>query len=271
MAQLAADQLGVALEDVSVVQGDTAGTAYATGSYGSRTAVIGGGATIRAAGDVRDEAARLAAHLLEASPDDLELADGRISVRGAPDRSVTIRERRDGGLLGPAARRHGARRSTRRAATTRRRRIRTPASPSSSRSTPRRAQVRIERIVAVEDCGTVLNPAVVEGQVIGAIAQGIGGALLEELRLRRGRAASSPARSSTSSTRPRRRCPRSRSTTSRRRRRSPRAASRAWARAGLIGAPSAIVNAISDALGVPVDRTPLRPCDVLELVAAASA
>ncbi len=101
MAQLAADELGVALEDVRVVQGDTAATAYATGSYGSRTAVIGSGAIMRAAGDVRDKLLRIAAHLFEASAGDLELADGRISVRGSPDRSFSIREVATAAYVGP--------------------------------------------------------------------------------------------------------------------------------------------------------------------------
>ncbi len=92
-------------------------------------------------------------------------------------------------------------------------------------------QVRIERIVVVEDCGTVLNPMVVEGQVIGAIAQGIGAVLYEELPYDEDGQLPRAGRLSTSSTRRRPRSRRSRSTTSRRRRRSPRAASRAWAKA----------------------------------------
>ncbi len=106
MAQVAADQLGVRVEDVTVVQGDTAATAYATGSYGSRTAVIGSGAIIRAAGDVRDKLLAVAAHLFEASADDLELGDGRISVRRLARSQLQHPRGGDGRLLGAAARRH---------------------------------------------------------------------------------------------------------------------------------------------------------------------
>ena len=186
MAQLAADELGVALEDVKVVQGDTAGTAYATGSYGSRTAVIGSGAIIRAAGDVRDKLLGIAAHLFEAAPDDLELAEGRISVLGSPEKSFTIREVATAAYWGPrpddidpalvATRSYDPPETYSNAC------IAVVAEIDADTG-----QVHIERIVAVEDCGTVLNPAVVEGQVIGAIAQGIGAVLYEQLPVRRGR------------------------------------------------------------------------------------
>ena len=142
MAQVAADELGVRIEDVKVVQGDTAGTAYATGSYGSRTAVIGSGAIMRAAGDVRDKLLAIAAHLFEAAPDDLELGEGRISVLGSPEKSFTIREVATAAYWGPrpddidpALDRDAQLRPARDLLATR-------ASPSSSRSTPRPARSR---------------------------------------------------------------------------------------------------------------------------------
>jgi carbon-monoxide dehydrogenase large subunit len=267
MAQVAADELGVRLEDVKVVQGDTARTAYATGSYGSRTAVIGSGAIRRAAGDVRDKLLAIAAHLFEAATDDLELADGRISVLGSPDKSFTIREVATAAYWGPwPADMDPALIATR------------SYDPPETYSNAciavvvevdaETGQVKIERIVAVEDCGTVLNPAVVEGQVIGAIAQGIGAVLYEQLPYDEDgnflagtlvdflypTAPEVPAIEVDHLETP-----------------SPvtEGGMKGMGEGGLIGGPSAIVNAISDALGVPVDRTPLRPCDVLELVAAA--
>jgi carbon-monoxide dehydrogenase large subunit len=264
MAQVAADELGVRLEDVKVVQGDTASTAYATGSYGSRTAVIGSGAIRRAAGDVRDKLLRIAAHLFEAASEDLELADGRISVLGSPDKSFTIRDVATAAYWGP-------RPDDVDPALMATRSYDPPETYSNAciavvvEVDAETGQVRIERIVAVEDCGTVLNPAVVEGQVIGAIAQGIGAVLYEQLPYDEDgnflagtlvdflypTAPEVPVIEVDHLETP-----------------SPvtEGGMKGMGEGGLIGGPSAIVNAISDALGVPVDRTPLRPCDVLDLV-----
>ena len=267
MAQVAADELGVSIDDVKVVQGDTAATAYSTGSFGSRTAVIGSGAIMRAAGDVRDKLLAIAAHLFEAAADDLELADGHISVLGSPDKNLTIREVATAAYWGPwpddldpaliATRSYDP-----------------PETYSNAciavvvEVDAETGQVKIERIVAVEDCGTVLNPAVVEGQVIGAIAQGIGCVLYEQLPYDEDgnflagtlvdflypTAPEVPAIEVDHLETP-----------------SPvtEGGMKGMGEGGLIGGPSAIVNAISDAIGVPVDRTPLRPCDVLDLVKAA--
>ena len=244
-----------------------AGTAYATGSYGSRTAVIGSGAIRRAAGDVRDKLLAIAAHLFEAASEDLELADGRISVLGSPDKSFTIREVATAAYWGP-------RPADLDPALIATRSYDPPETYSNAciavvvEVDAETGQVAIERIVAVEDCGTVLNPAVVEGQVIGAIAQGIGAVLYEQLPYDEDgnflagtlvdflypTATEVPAIQVDHLATP-----------------SPvtEGGIKGMGEGGLIGGPSAIVNAISDALGVPVDRTPLRPCDVLELVAAA--
>jgi carbon-monoxide dehydrogenase large subunit len=268
MAQVAADELGVRLEDIKVVQGDTASTAYATGSYGSRTAVIGSGAIRRAAGDVRDKLLRIAAHLFEAAPEDLELADGRISVLGSPDKSFAIREVATAAYWGP-------RPDDVDPALMATRSYDPPETYSNAciavvvEVDAATGQVHIERIVAVEDCGTVLNPTVVEGQVIGAIAQGIGAVLYEQLPYDEDgnflagtlvdflypTAPEVPVVEVDHLETP-----------------SPvtEGGMKGMGEGGLIGGPSAIVNAISDALGVSVDRTPLRPCDVLELVKRAS-
>jgi carbon-monoxide dehydrogenase large subunit len=269
MAQVAADELGVRIEDVKVVQGDTASTAHATGSFGSRTAVIGSGAIMRAAGDVRDKLLAIAAHLFEAASEDLELADGRISVLGSPDKSFTIREVATAAYWGP-------RPDDIDPALIATRSYDPPETYSNAciavvvEIDGETGQVKLERIVAVEDCGTVVNPAVVDGQVIGAIAQGIGAVLYEQLPYDEDgnflagtlvdflypTATEVPAIEVDHLETP-----------------SPvtEGGIKGMGEGGLIGGPSAIVNAISDALGVPVDRTPLRPCDVLDLVAAARA
>ena len=183
LAQVAADRLGARLEDVTVVQGDTASAVYGMGTYASRGAVVGAGSISRAAGEVRTKLARLASEALEASPDDMELEDGRAFVRGAPDRGMTFGEIANFAYFG----------YTRRPAD-----LEEPA-PTSTRSyEPKECysnatmaavvevdaetgEVDVQRFVAVEDCGTMLNPMVVEGQVTGGVAQGIGAALYEEL------------------------------------------------------------------------------------------
>ena len=212
---------------------------------------------------------RVAAHLFEAASDDLELADGRISVRGSPDKSFTIRE------VATAAY-WGSRPADMDPALIATRSYDPPETYSNAciavvvEIDAETGQVAIERIVAVEDCGTVLNPAVVDGQVIGAIAQGIGAVLYEQLPYDEDgnflagtladflypTATEVPAIEVDHLETP-----------------SPltEGGMKGMGEGGLIGAPSAIVNAISDALGVPVDRTPLRPCDVLDLVSAARA
>src|SRR5207245_10453698 len=91
LAQVVAAELGARLEDVRVVSVDTAAGPAGTGTYASRSAVIGGGAAILAARPLRERALALAAHLLEVSDDDLTLAHGRATVRGAPDRALPAR------------------------------------------------------------------------------------------------------------------------------------------------------------------------------------
>src|SRR5439155_26099619 len=90
-AQLTADELGLALEDVVIRAGDTS-QAWGMGTWGSRGAVIGAGSIMRAADVVRDKLVRTAAHLLEAAPADIVLADGRAHVAGSPRRSIEIAE-----------------------------------------------------------------------------------------------------------------------------------------------------------------------------------
>jgi len=181
MAQVVAEHLGVDYDDVKVVQGDTDRTPFGGGTGGSRTAVIAGNATREAALKVRDMVVEVAAHMLEAAPEDLEVAEGRIAVRGTPVRNVSLAD--------VAAAVHNA--GTGLPSDTPRLleatgRYETP-SPTWSNAChictvevhPVTGQVEILRYVVSEDCGRMLNPMVVEGQVHGGVVQGIGGVLYE--------------------------------------------------------------------------------------------
>jgi len=183
LAQIAAAELGVAFASVSVVLGDTDATPFGLGAFASRQAVIGGGAVALASRAVRDKALRIAAHLLEASPADLEIEDGTVSVRGVPDRSVTLADvarvaNLETNRLPPdvepgleATRFYDPIRGT----------FAAGSQGALVEVDPTTGTIAIRRWVCVEDTGRVINPMVVEGQVHGAIAQGLGGALFEHL------------------------------------------------------------------------------------------
>jgi aerobic carbon-monoxide dehydrogenase large subunit len=182
LAQVVADELGCRFEDVHIVQGDTAGRAYSTGTYASRSAVLAGGAGKLAAAAVREKLLRLAAHLLEAPIDDLVAAAGRVTI-GGTDRSLSFRELARAaylqfGRLPPelqqeleATRLYDPRFGTTACAT----------HAAVVEIDPESFDVAVLRYVVAEDCGTVINPMIVEGQVHGGVAQGIGAALCEEL------------------------------------------------------------------------------------------
>jgi carbon-monoxide dehydrogenase large subunit len=183
VAQLVASELSVPVESVRVVLGDTDATPFGLGAFASRQAVIGGGAAVRAARAVRDKALRIAGHVLEAAVDDLDLVEGRIRVRGAPGREVSLAEVAriahletqrlptdlDPGL--DATRFYDPIRGT----------FAAGAQAAVVEVDPETGVLTIHRYVCVEDTGRVINPSIVEGQVQGAIAQGIGGALAEHL------------------------------------------------------------------------------------------
>src|SRR5580765_3803025 len=183
MAQIVASELGLALDAVTVVLGDTDATPFGLGAFASRQSVIGGGAATRAARGVRDKIVRIAAHLLEAAPDDLELADGLIAVKGAPGRTVSMLEVARVAHLGTnrlpadvepgleATRFYDPIRGT----------FAAGAQAAVVEVDPVTGTIEILRYACVEDTGRVINPLIVEGQVLGAIAQGIGGALSEHL------------------------------------------------------------------------------------------
>ncbi len=205
LAQIVADELGVRIEDVHVTTGDTRRMAYAVGTFASRGAVMSGNAVALAARVVRAKALRIAADALEVSPDDLQIDDGVISVKGTPDgphidlSTVAV-------LSNPLryAFDASAQAATQFAGTF------DPDKPpvadddepglegqdfySPTQATfangmhaaivetdPVTAEIRILRYCVVHDCGVMVNPMIVEGQVHGGVAQGVGGALYERM------------------------------------------------------------------------------------------
>ena len=183
--QLAADAMGVRIEDVHTIQGDTAVTGFGAGTAGSRSASMTAGAIRETATILRERISAIAAHRLEAAVDDIELADSRAHVRGTPGDRVLARRARIDGVLRAAATASG---STGRA---RSRRARFTASAPSiwvNASHVCTCEVDVEtggvtllRYIVSEDCGPMINPSVVEGQIAGGVAQGIGGVLYEHL------------------------------------------------------------------------------------------
>ncbi len=184
IAQIAADELGVEVDTIDVVYGDTAIVPYGLGTWASRSTVCCGGATILAARDVRAKMIELAADMLEARPDDLAIARGFVGLRGSPSRGVSVADVARRALHEPHLLPEGMEPGlevTRRFM---------PPDPGSFASAlhaahveldPSTGEVRILGYWVVEDCGTVVNPMIVDGQVRGGVAQGIGGALLENL------------------------------------------------------------------------------------------
>jgi carbon-monoxide dehydrogenase large subunit len=180
LAQVAADGLGVDITDVVIVHGDTSNTPYGLGTYASRSAVIGGATVARASADVRDQILEVAGRMLEASPEDLVIEDGIVSVAGAQAQSYTLAE------VAYAAHWDSAVRSDEPLLTSTR--FYDPPANYANGCVVVLCEVDVDtgvvalnRVIAVEDCGTVINPMIVEAQVHGAIVQGLGGALLEHL------------------------------------------------------------------------------------------
>lgn len=185
MAQIAADQLAMDPSDIQVVFGDTGQVPYGFGSYSSRATVYCGGATILAARDIREKATTIAAHMLEASPEDIELADGRFGVRGTPSQSVSWEE------VSRIANHRAAKLppdvdpgldSTRKYMANEWGSFASAVHVVEVEVDVETGWVSILDYKIVEDCGTVVNPTGVEGQIHGGIGQGIGGLFLEEMK-----------------------------------------------------------------------------------------
>jgi aerobic carbon-monoxide dehydrogenase large subunit len=184
-AQLVGDHLGVPFEAVTVHQGDTSETPYAFGTGGSRSGPILGAAIREAALTLRAKVVEIAAHLLEANTDDLEMVGGTISVKGTPTRSRTLADvakvaYRDLDALPPGV--EPGLEVLRRFKADRPFAFSNACHMCSVRIYPDTGQVRLLRYVVSEDCGVMINPAIVEGQIAGGVAQGLGGALLEDFQ-----------------------------------------------------------------------------------------
>jgi CO/xanthine dehydrogenase Mo-binding subunit len=203
-AQIVADELGVDAADVFVTTGDTRRFPYAVGTYASRAAVMSGNAVALAARQVRAKAIRIAAEALEAAPEDLEIASGVVHVRGAPSRGIPLAQV---AVLSNPLRYAFSKEAQ--AAT----QFASPPDPdvppvpedeepgleardyySPVRSTfasgmhaavvevdPDTGDIDVLRYAVVHDCGPLINPMIVEGQIHGGVAQGVAGALYERL------------------------------------------------------------------------------------------
>lgn len=270
VVQLTADALGVNIEDVNTIQGDTAVTGFGAGTGGSRSASMTAGAVRETATILRDRLRAIAAHKLEAAADDIELAESRAHVRGTPAIGISFAELAGLAYFQPAALPPGV-----------------PAGlEASARYTAvagsiwvnathvctcevdvETGRVELLRYIVSEDCGPMINPDVVEGQIAGGVAQGIGGVLFEHLAYDDAgnplattfmdylvpSAAEVPpieyGHIETPSPGP--------------------GGFKGVGEGGAIGAPPAVVNAVADALaplGVTVTRLPLSPGRIMELI-----
>ncbi len=173
LAQVCASHLGLPYERITVLHGDTAVIPEGMGAFGSRNAMLGGAATMLAAEQLRSRVLEMAGEELEAAPEDLVLTPEGVAVKGAPTRSVSLQHllRASGGrisqenrfacdLLGFPYGIHIA----------------------AVEVDPRSGEVDLKRFCVAYDIGRCINPVLVDGQISGGLAQGIGGALLEEFR-----------------------------------------------------------------------------------------
>jgi carbon-monoxide dehydrogenase large subunit len=184
LAQIIASQLGIRVEDITVLHGDTDNAPVGGGTGGSRSGTIGGGAALRASTMLKDKLVQLAAHVLEAAGDDIVLQDGRAEVTGAPGHGVAIKDLARRAYLEVANLPEGMEPGLEVLV-----RYQPPMAATYSNGTHaalvevdiESGLVQVLDYVAVNDCGVVINPTIVEGQIHGGVAQGIGSALLEEL------------------------------------------------------------------------------------------
>jgi len=269
LAQIIADELGARIRDIRIVQGDTSAVPHGTGTYASRSAVLAGGAATLSARVVRRKVIAAAAHLFETSEADIEIEDGRIRIAGT-DRAMSFRE-------------------LARAVYSEMGRFPRDARPDLSATEtydpyfgttacathiamveidPGTLAVRVLRHVVAEDCGRLINPMIVDGQVHGGVAQGIGAALLEEIRYdERGQIVTAnlvdylvPTAAEIPSI-----------TVAHVESELPATIGgyRGMGEGGTIGAPAAIANAVSDALGMNITELPVTPERLFRLIAAA--
>jgi aerobic carbon-monoxide dehydrogenase large subunit len=183
VAQALADELAVPIEKIRVQSGDTAAAPYGMGTRGARGGVVSAGAALGAARILKQKLMRIAAHLLEAPLEDLESVDGGVRVRGTPASGITVAQLAQKAYLAPTELPPGMEPGLEATHAF----VPPPLTFSSGTHIceveidPETGGLTVGRYTIVEDCGRVLNPRVVEGQLHGATAQGLGGALLEEV------------------------------------------------------------------------------------------
>ncbi|GAA0472074.1 xanthine dehydrogenase family protein molybdopterin-binding subunit (plasmid) [Halococcus dombrowskii] len=179
-AQIVSDELGIPYDDIEIVEGDTDEIPQGMGTYGSRSAAVGGSALATSSQKVVEKAKKIAAHLMEAGEEDIEFKNGEFSVAGAPERSMDIQE-----IAGQAYLAHDMPEGIE------------PGLEETSfydpdnfvfpfgthvavvEVDPETGEIEFENYVAVDDVGPQINPKIVEGQVHGGVAQGIGQAMYE--------------------------------------------------------------------------------------------
>jgi carbon-monoxide dehydrogenase large subunit len=271
VVQLAADAVGLDIADVNTIQGDTALTGYGAGTGGSRTGSMIAGAISETAALLHERLKAIAAHQLEASVDDIELADGRASIRGTPSIGMSVREiaaiAYSASSTLPPEIPTGLEVSAR---------YRSTVSPfifvnathiCTCEVDIETGRVWILRYIVSEDCGPMINPNVVEGQIAGGTVQGIGGVLYEHLAYDE---TGNPLATTfmdyllpTAAEIPRIEYGHVETPSS-----GP-GGYKGVGEGGAIGSPPAVVNAVADALaplGVEISRLPLGPSQVVALL-----
>ncbi|HXX29110.1 MAG TPA: molybdopterin cofactor-binding domain-containing protein [Myxococcaceae bacterium] len=179
-SQIVADELGIPVDDVEIVHGDTGRIPFGMGTYGSRSGAVGGTAIHMSLEKLKDKGRRLAAHLLEAAPEDVEMKNGRFSIKGAPDRGKSFAEVSLAAYLAhsmPKDMEPGLEATS----------FFDPSNFTFPFGThiamvevdPETGQTTLLRYVAVDDVGNVINPMIVDGQLHGGIAHGAAQALWE--------------------------------------------------------------------------------------------
>jgi carbon-monoxide dehydrogenase large subunit len=181
-AQIVADELGVPIDHVSVIHGDTDKVQYGVGTFGSRGTAVGGAALKLAIDTIQAKAVKIAAHQWEANPDDVEYRDGKMQVKGDPSKSMTTAEAGFLAFMGdklPPGLEPGLDAT---------RRFEPPnfVFPFGTHICvvevdAQSGEVKFVKYLAVDDCGRLINPMIAEGQIHGGIAQGLSQALFEEV------------------------------------------------------------------------------------------
>ena len=268
-AQIAADALGIPLDWVTVVGGDTAAIPFGVGTFASRSAVNAGSSIHEASGRVREKIVAAGAALLEAAPADIEVTDGVVAVRGAPGSATPLASVIRAAI--PTFARPGVASLDFEATVYHHQPTVTYTNAvhvAVVEVDPGTGSVKLLRYLVAHDCGKLINPVIVEGQIHGGVAQGVGGGLLEEMvydeqaQLLTGTfmdylvptAMELPAIETVHLEYPSPRNP---------------LGIKGIGEGGAISPPAAIANAVEDALspwGVRVTRTPLGPSMVLGLL-----